>query len=98
MKNQFFYTRKEPIPGKEGEFTSFQDSFNVNKIIMSIQISPTEALVVLDDFHEEVREVNTAVKNGKVLKTRKEKGLYQTNVTLRDEDYQRFITLTNIEL
>jgi len=97
-KNQFFYQRREPISGKDGEFTTFTNSFNVNKVILSIQISPIEGLVVLDDFHEEIREVPTAIKNGKVQHTKKEKGLFQTNVTLRDEDYQRFIKLTNIEV
>jgi hypothetical protein len=97
MKNQFFYQRREPIEGKEVEFKVYRDSFNVNKIIMSMQLSPTEALVVLDDFHEEIREVPTGIKNGKKVHTKMQKGLYQTNVTLRDEDYQRFIKLTTID-
>lgn len=97
MKNQFFYERKEPIEGKEGEFNIFKNSFNLNKVILSVQTSPTEGIVILDDFHEEVREVPTAIKSGKRIHTRKEKGLYQTNVTLSGEDYQRFVKLTSAE-
>jgi hypothetical protein len=96
-KNQFFYERRESVSGKEGEFITKKDSFNLDKIILTMEISPTERLVVLDDFHEEIREVPSAIKNGKVLKIKKEKGLYQTNVTLMDDDNERFIKLMSIE-
>ena len=48
IKNQFFYTRKEPIEGTDPqEFTEYRDSINLNKVIRSVQMSPDNIVVLL---------------------------------------------------
>jgi hypothetical protein len=107
-KNLFFYDQKIEIPSTkeinpissvapEQEYKIVRNSFNVNKIILTVGISETECLVVLDDFHQEEREIPVAVKNGKTLKTKMVKGMYQSNITITGEDYVRFMKLTSIE-
>jgi len=108
MKNLFFYDQKIEIPSTkeidplssvapEQEYKTVRSSFNVNKIILTVGISETECLVVLDDFHQEEREIPVAVKNGKTIKTKMVKGMYQSNITITGEDYERFVKLTSIE-
>lgn len=49
IKNQFFYTRKEPIEGTDPqEFNEYKDSINLNKVIRSVQMSPDTIVVLLD--------------------------------------------------
>ena len=50
MRNQFFFTRTE------GDKT-FRDSFNINKVIRSVQVDDNTLIVLLDDLHERVKEV-----------------------------------------
>ena len=104
MKNQFFYTRKEMIttPQENGEMLSeektFTDSINVNKIIRSVRIDNDNLIVLLDDMHERTKEVpNINLKTNKVIGTKKQTEIYQTEVYLTGEDIERFYKLTNIE-
>ena len=40
MKNQFFYTRKEPIQDTDPvEYKEYTDSINLNKVIRSVHTS-----------------------------------------------------------
>ena len=99
IKNQFFYTRKEPIEGTDPqEFTEFKDSINLNKVIRSVQMSPDTIVVLLDDMHERIQEVpNINPKNNKVIGTKKKTQVFQTEAYLSGNDVIRFSKLTNIE-
>ena len=99
IKNQFFYTRKEPIEGTDPqEFTEYTDSINLNKVIRSVQMSPDTLVVLLDDMHEREQEVpNINPKNNKVIGTKKKRQVFQTEAYLTGDDKVRFEKLTNIE-
>lgn len=98
MKNQFFYTRKEPIQDTDPvEYTERVDSINVDKIIRSVQMEDDSIVILLDDMHERTREVpNISPKTNKVTGTKKVTEVYQTEVYLYGEDIERFRNLTNI--
>ena len=84
----FFYTRKTD----DGKV--YTDSFNVNKVIRSVQMDDNKVLVLLDDLHERSEEVPD-VKNGKVVGQKRERHTYQTEINLLDEDATRFNNLNN---
>ena len=77
IRNQFFYTRKEPIEGTDPqEFKEYRDSINLNKVIRSVQMSDDVLVVLLDDMHERVQEVpNINPKNNKVIGTEEGSGI-----------------------
>jgi hypothetical protein len=90
MTNQFFYTRKEG----DKEFT---DSFNVNKVIRSIEFE-NDLVVLLDDIHERVEEVPTLnPKTGKVIGVQRKRDIFQSDIHLTGEDIVRFRKLTTIQ-
>ena len=98
MKNQFFYTQKDPIPGKEGEFKVFRASINVDKIIRSLSLDDGRLLILLDDIHQRPQQVQVVNKQGRVTAVKKEMNTFQSEVYLtEDSDIERFYTLTNIE-
>ena len=82
----FFYTRKTE------DDKVFTDSFNLNKVIRSIQMADNELLIILDDLHERSEQVPD-VKNGKVVGQKRERNTYQTEIRLYDEDITRFNNL-----
>ena len=91
MTNQFTYTLKKG----DREYTN---SFNVNKIIFTIEKDDVDILVVLDDIHERVFE--TPITNPKTKKetggvTRKRETV-QTEITLSGDDVTRFKNLIQI--
>jgi len=101
MRNQFFYTRREPIQGTDPvEFKEFTDSFNVSKIIRSVRMDDENLVVLLDDMHERTRQVEVPQKgkNGKQLQpiTKKVTEVFQTEVYLQGKDIERFELITNI--
>jgi hypothetical protein len=81
----FFYTRN--VDGK-----IYTDSFNINKVIRSVQMDDNKVLVLLDDLHERSEEVPD-VKNGKVVGSKRERHTFQTEINLLDEDAIRFNNL-----
>jgi hypothetical protein len=81
----FFYTRKS-------EDKVYTDSFNLNKVIRSIQMDDNKVLILLDDLHERSENVPD-VKNGKVVGQKRERNTYQTEINLFDEDAIRFNNL-----
>ena len=99
MKNQFFYKRKEPIQDTDPvEFKEFTDSINVNKIIRSVRMDENTLVILLDDMHERTKEVpNINVKTNKMIGTKKQTEVFQTEVYLTGEDIERFKKSTNIE-
>ena len=90
MTNQFFYTRKEG----DKEFT---DSFNVNKVIRTVQMDEGDLLVLLDDIHERVVETpNINPKTNKMIGVTRKRDVYQSEIHLHGEDIANFKKLTNI--
>jgi|SRR6185436_5824140 len=100
MKNMFFYSREENLekdPTKEPNMKEFQDSFNLNKVIRSMQVTDNEIIVVLDDFHPEKRRVPVYNKQGKISGAKNEENTYQSELILKGEDCKRFRRLTEVE-
>lgn len=88
----FFYTRKVGGGTGGGPEKNYTDSFNLNKVIRSIQMDDNELLILLDDMHERSEEVPD-VKNGKIIGKKRERNTYQTEVRLYDEDITKFNNL-----
>jgi hypothetical protein len=90
MTNQFFYTRKE------GDQV-FTDSFNINKVIRTVQTGEDELLVLLDDIHERVMESpNINIKTNKIIGVTRKRDVYQSEIHLHGEDIVNFKKATNI--
>lgn len=93
MTNQFFYTRKEDN-GRE-----FTDSFNVTKVLRSVQQEDGSLTLSLDDIHERVFEIpiinpKTNKPTGKVTRKR---DITQSVIKLIGDDIIRFKQLTEIK-
>jgi hypothetical protein len=84
----FFYTRKSE------DDKVYTDSFNLNKVIRSVQMDDNKVLVLLDDVHERPEDV-PEVKNGKVIGQKRVRNVFQTEISLFDEDATRFNNLGN---
>jgi hypothetical protein len=84
--NLFFYTRKT----EDGKV--YTDSFNINKVIRSVQMEDNKIVILLDDIHERAEQVPD-VKNGKVVGSKRERNTFQTEINLLDEDATRFNNL-----
>ena len=92
MTNQFFYTRKEG----DKEYT---DSFNVNKVIRTVQMDEGDLLVLLDDIHERAVETpNINPKTNKMVGITRKRDVYQSEIHLIGDDIARFKNSTNISL
>lgn len=88
--NLFFYTRKS-ADGKV-----YTDSFNLNKVIRSVQMEDDRVLVLLDDMHERSENVpDVDPKTGKQKGIKRERNTYQTEIGLTGEDMIRFNNLAN---
>jgi len=85
----FFYTRN--VDGK-----IYTDSFNLNKVVRSMQVEDEKVILVLDDLHERSEPVpDIDPKTGKVKGQKRERNTYQTEITLTGEDVKRFHNLAN---
>lgn len=95
MKQQFFYTRKITSKDKEDKEVTkdYIDSFNVDKVIRSVELEDGTLLILLDDIHQRMTTEPIFSKNGKkdvptgyknVTKT------YQTEIYLETNDKDRF--------
>ena len=90
MRNQFFFTRTE------GDKT-FKDSFNINKVIRTVQLEENKLVVLLDDMHERIQYVPVRnPKNGRVEGTRKQPEMFQSEIYLSGEDIERFYEQTKL--
>lgn len=101
MQSQFFYTRREAIPAKEGEtiqYKEMEDSFNINKIVRSLSTDDSRLLILLDDLHERVQKVpEVNVKTNKIIGYKRERDTFQSEIYLeKQEDIERFKKLTSI--
>jgi len=85
----FFYTRN--VDGK-----IYTDSFNLNKVVRSMQVEDEKVILVLDDLHERSEPLpDIDPKTGKVKGQKRERNTYQTEITLTGEDVKRFNNLAN---
>jgi hypothetical protein len=82
----FFYTRKS----EDGK--TYTDSFNLNKVTRSIQLDDNKVLILIDDIHERPEDV-PEVKNGKMVGQKRVRNVFQTEISLFDEDATRFNNL-----
>jgi len=82
----FFYTRKSE------DDKVYTDSFNLNKVIRTIQMDDNKILVLLDDIHERPEDV-PEIKNGKMVGQKRVRNVFQTEINLFDEDVIRFNNL-----
>ena len=91
MTNQFFYTRKDG----DKEYT---DSFNVNKVIRTVQMDEGDLLVLLDDIHERAVETpNINPKTNKMVGITRKRDVYQSEIHLHGKDIANFQKLTTIK-
>jgi hypothetical protein len=86
----FFYTRKT----EDGKI--FTDSFNLNKVVRSVQMDDNKVLVLLDDAHDRSEDVpDVDPKTGKQRGVKRQRNTYSTEISLVDEDVTRFHNLNN---
>jgi hypothetical protein len=57
-----------------------------------MQVDDNKVILVLDDIHERSENVPD-VKNGKVVGSKRERNVFQTEISLFDEDATRFNNL-----
>lgn len=101
MRNQFFYTMEYqvaptgPTLGKEPITMKRMASFNIDKVIRSVEIEDGKLIVILDDFHEENKQVIVHNQNGKPT-PKMEKQMLQSEIHLNVEDKERFKKITSI--
>ena len=91
MRNQFFYIRTE-------DDREILESFNVNKVLSTMQQVDGDLKIGLDDLHERAFDIpatnpKTGTETGKTIRRRE---MVQTIITLRGDDVIRFKNLTQI--
>jgi len=105
MKNQFFYTRREPIPPSETEetpvvstlnFRDYRDSFNIDLVIRSRELEDGRLIVLLNDMHERPDNMPVTNSKGKITGTRVVKNVYQSEIFLELWDVERFYKATGV--
>jgi hypothetical protein len=99
MKNQFSYTITHNT-GTEAEpvIINTKASFNIEKVIRSMEVSDGSLVVILDDFHEEMvmgpDTVNTST--NRLVKGKREMSVVQSEIQLYGEDKERFFNLLTV--
>jgi len=88
MNNLFFYTRT--MDGK-----SFTESFNLNKVVRSVQMEDGALLILLDDLHERSRDVQAPNIKTNKLEVKRVRETFQSEIYLEGEDITRFNNLAN---
>ncbi len=99
MKNQFFYTRKELKSGtpENPVYNEFRDSFNIEKVVRSLEIEDGRLLILLDDLHERSQEIpDIDPKTGKTKGIKRQRNTFQSEIYLEPVDVARFFELTSI--
>jgi len=97
--NMFFYTRKVKSDHPEGDDTLVVDSFNVSKVIRTIEMDNGDYLVLLDDLHSRKENVPVRNKKGEITSYKNETNTFQSELTLLKStgDTERFKQLTEIQ-
>jgi hypothetical protein len=86
MSNLFFYTRKD------GDKT-YTESFNLNKVVRSVQMEDGALLILLDDLHERARDVQAPNIKTNKLEVKRVRETFQSEIYLEGEDITRFNNL-----
>lgn len=105
MRTQFFYTRRETVangaptrPNEQPIYRYFKDSFNLDKVVRSIEMPNGEMLVLLNDIHERTTETpNINPRNNKMSGITRKRDTFQSEIYLSKEDGERFYRVTAIE-
>jgi len=97
MKHMFFYSRVQPVEDQEGQFKTFTDSLNIEKIIRTISMDDGKLLILMDDLHRRNQQVPVTNKQGKITAYKNVEDTFQSEITLEIADVERFKKLTNIE-
>ena len=101
MRNQFFYTMEyqvapaAPTRANDAPITMRRmASFNIEKVIRSIETEDGKLVVILDDLHEETKLVKVPNQNGKLI-PKMETQILQSEIHLNEEDKRRFRKATS---
>jgi hypothetical protein len=93
MSKHFFYHRREAkLPKKEGElpyFETYVDSFNLDCVIRSHQVDENSLLVLLNDGHEESREIPLP-QTSRTGETKRERQWIVSQIFLEGDDILNF--------
>lgn len=100
MRNQFFYTYEYQVASPDKSVAEpitlrKMASFNIEKVIRTVEIEDGQLIVILDDFHEETRQSVKNNSNGKPI-VGTEKVMLQSEIHLNVEDKERFKRITSI--
>jgi hypothetical protein len=92
--SQFFYTRKEPRMPQSGDtglvYNSFIDSFNMDCVVRSYEYERNKVLVMLNDGHEESREVENTAPPKKGTAPERRRVWVVSEIYLEGNDVTRF--------
>lgn len=92
--SQFFYTRKEPRAPQPGDtglvYNYFIDSFNMNSVVRSYEYEKGKLLVMLNDGHEESREVDNPTPLKKGQQPERRRVWVVSEIHLEGYDVERF--------
>lgn len=81
--------------GAEPIIKRMMASFNVDKVIRSVETEEGKLIVILDDFHEEKKQAIKHNANGKPVPFI-ETQMLQSEITLNKEDKDRFRMITGL--
>ena len=93
MRNQFFYTVISEDPKVESKM---EGSFNMEKVIRSVEYEPGKLVILMDDFHPETSMRPTPGKNGKISMVKSVETL-SSQIHLNEEDSSRYKAVTQIQ-
>lgn len=98
LNNQFVYTITHNVGTQEvPEMKEFKGSFNVNKVIRSLEQND-DLIVILDDFNERAHKVpDIDIKTNKMVGYKNVRETVQSEIVLNKTDKERFFKLTTIE-
>lgn len=102
MRNQFFYTMEYQVAptaptrvNEEPIIKRMMASFNMEKVIRSVETEEGKLIIILDDFHEEKKQAIRHNPNGKPIPYI-ETQMLQSEITLNKEDKERFRMATSV--
>jgi hypothetical protein len=101
MRNQFFYTLEYTVAPAAGDAAGAKPitmrrmaSFNIEKVIRSVETEDGKLIVILDDFHEETKQSVVNNMKGKPI-VKMETQTLQSEIHLLEEDKIRFRKATS---
>jgi hypothetical protein len=89
------YTKTPTEPGSTPIQVQRMASFNIEKVIRSVETEEGKLIVILDDFHEETKQVIVHNMNGKPI-PKMETQTLQSEIHLNEEDKIRFRKTTSL--